>query len=167
VFDGGAALMLLVFLAISFAVAALGVLTTVGAVDGWYARAPHVAWTPPNWAFGAVWTLLYILIAVAGWLVWLRRYQAVVNGPLALYVAQLFVNSLWTPVFFGGYPLIGEPALWIAVALIISLDLLVVATIAAFWPVSRAAALLLVPYLVWILYASTLNWGDAALTALP
>jgi tryptophan-rich sensory protein len=162
----GAALMLIVFLAIAFAVAGLGVATTLGAVDGWYARAPHVSWTPPNWAFGAVWTVLYTLIAVSGWLVWLRRYQARVNVPLALYVVQLVVNSLWTPVFFGGYTLIGEPALWIAVALIIALDLLVVATIAAFWPVSRVAALLLVPYLLWILYASTLNWGDAILASL-
>jgi translocator protein len=69
-------------------------------------------------------------------------------------------------VFFGGYPLIGVGALWIAVGIIVLLDLLVVATIATAWPVSRAAALLLLPYLAWILYASTLNWGDAVLISL-
>ena len=76
------------------------------------------------------------------------------------------LNSLWTPIFFAGYGLIGPAALWIALIVIIALDLAVTATIAAFWPVSRLAAVLLVPYLVWILYASTLNWGDAALNAL-
>ena len=106
--------------------------------------------------------MLYALIAVSGWLLWLRGAR----GALALYVTQLVVNSFWAPVFFGGYPLIGVPALWLGVGIIVVLDLLVAATIAAAWPVSRTAALLLVPYLVWILYASTLNWGDAVLVSL-
>jgi benzodiazapine receptor len=159
-------LMLLAFLAIAFAVAAFGTLTSVSAVDGWYARAEHVTWTPPNWAFGVVWTVLYTLIAVSGWLVWLQRRSAPVRMPLAFYVAQLVLNALWTPVFFGGFPLIGTPALWIALAIILLLDLAVTATIVLFWPISRTAALLLLPYLLWILYASTLNWGDAILASL-
>ena len=154
--------MLVVFLLIAFAVAAFGSLVSVTGVDGWYADAPHVTWTPPNWAFGVVWTVLYTMIAVSGWLLWRRRARA----PLAFFVAQLVVNAIWTPVFFGAYPFIGSTALWIGVAVIIVLDLLVVATIAVAWPVSRAAALLLVPYLVWVLYASTLNWGDAVLISL-
>ena len=153
---------LLGFVLIAAAVAALGTAVGIAQVDGWYARVPHVTWTPPDWAFGAVWTVLYLLIAVSGWLLW-RRHA---HGALALYVAQLVVNALWTPVFFGGYPLIGVAALWIAVGIIVLLDLLVVATIATAWPVSRAAALLLLPYLAWILYASTLNWGDAVLISL-
>jgi tryptophan-rich sensory protein len=153
------------FLAIAYAVAAFGALTTIGAVDGWYARAPHVVWTPPNAAFGPVWAVLYTLIAVAGWLVW--RAQ----GPrravaLPLFVVQLVLNSLWTPIFFSGFQLIGAGALWLALVVILALDLVVAATIAAFWPVSRLAAILLLPYLLWILYASTLNWGDAVLNAL-
>jgi tryptophan-rich sensory protein len=112
--------------------------------------------------FGAVWAVLYVLIAIAGWLLWLRSAR----GPLILFVVQLAVNSVWTPIFFGGYPLIGDPALWIAVGVIVLLDLLVAAAIIASWPVSRAAALLLVPYLAWILYASTLNWGDAVAISL-
>lgn len=153
---------LALFLLIAIAVAAFGGVVSAAQVDGWYASAPHVTWTPPNWAFGAVWSVLYVLIAVSGWLLWLRRAR----GALGLYVAQLAVNALWTPVFFGAYPLIGRSALWIALAIIVLLDLLVVATIATAWPVSRWAAALLVPYLAWILYASTLNWGDAVLSAL-
>jgi tryptophan-rich sensory protein len=157
---------LLAFLAVAIAVAALGSLTTLGTVDGWYARAGHVAWTPPNRIFGVVWSVLYAMIAVAGWLVWRQRHRGEVRIPLTLYVAQFVLNALWAPVFFGGYQLIGVAALWVAVVIIIALDLVVAATVASFWPISRAAALLLVPYLLWVLYASSLNWGDAALNAL-
>jgi tryptophan-rich sensory protein len=164
--DGRAWLVLLAFLAISFGVAAFGSLTSVSAVNGWYAQVPHVTWTPPNWAFGAVWTVLYACIAVAGWLVWLERRSRPTGVALGLYVAQLVLNALWTPLFFGGYDLIGQPALWLALVVILVLDLAVAATTAAFWPISHAAALLLVPYLLWILYASSLNWGDAVLISL-
>jgi translocator protein len=153
---------LLLFLLIAMAVAALGSVVAVSQIDGWYATAPHVTWTPPGWAFGAVWSVLYVLIAVSGWLLWLRRAR----GALILYIAQLAVNALWTPVFFGGYPLIGPAALWLGVAVIVLLDLLVVATIVVAAPVSRWAAVLLLPYLAWILYASTLNWGDAVIISL-
>lgn len=159
-------LMLLAFLGIAFAVAAFGSLTTIGAVDGWYAQVPHTAWTPPNWAFGVVWTVLYTLIGVAGWLVWLERRTGDTRIALGLYVGQLVLNALWTPLFFGGYGLIGLPALWSAFVVILLLDLAVAVTIAVFWPISRTAALLLVPYLLWILYASSLNWGDAVLVSL-
>jgi translocator protein len=159
-------LVLLAFLAIAFAVAALGSLTSIGAVDGWYARVSHAAWTPPNWAFGVVWTILYTMIAVSGWLVWRERHVMETGVALGLYVVQLVLNAFWTPVFFGGYNLIGLPALWIALVLILVLDLAVAATITSFWHLSRPAALLLVPYLVWILYASSLNWGDAVLISL-
>ena len=154
--------MLVVFLLISLAVAAFGSIVSVSQINGWYADAPHVTWTPPGWLFGVVWTVLYTLIAVSGWLLWLRRARA----PLAFFVAQMVVNALWTPFFFGGYPILGTAALWIGVVIIVVLDLLVVATIGVAWPVSRAAALLLVPYLAWVLYASTLNWGDAVLISL-
>jgi benzodiazapine receptor len=164
--DAGSIGMLIAFLAIAYAVAAFGALTTIGAVNGWYSRSPHVLWTPPNFAFGPVWSVLYTLIGVSGWLVWQHRTHRNAAVALPLFVVQLVLNSLWTPVFFGGYGLIGSSALWIALVVIIALDLAVAATIAAFWPVSRLAAILLLPYLVWILYASTLNWGDAALNAL-
>ncbi|WP_375399522.1 TspO/MBR family protein [uncultured Amnibacterium sp.] len=155
--------MLVVFVGIAFAVAALGTITTITSVDGWYAHSPHVPWTPPNWTFGVVWTVLYAMIGVSGWLVWRQRRSRIVGPALAAYVLQLVLNSLWAPVFFGGFAFLGLSALWIGLAIILLLDLAVTATIAGFWPLSRPAALLLVPYLGWILFASTLNWGDAAL----
>jgi benzodiazapine receptor len=163
--DARSVVALILFLVVSFAVAAFGSITTISAVNGWYAEAAKAAWSPPNWLFGPVWIVLYAAMAVAAWLVWLRRYFDYVTPALTLYVAQLFLNSVWTPIFFGGYEVIGGPSLWIALAVIVLLDICVVGTILVFWPTSRTAALLLVPYLAWILYATTLNWADAALNA--
>lgn len=161
--DGRSWLALVLLLALSFAVAAFGVVTSTAAVGGWYEGAAKVGWTPPNWLFGPVWTVLYILMAVAAWLVWLRRHFEHVVPALTLYAAQLFLNSVWSPTFFGAYELIGPAALWIGLAVIVLLDVCVLATIITFWPVSRTAAILLVPYLAWVLYATTLNWGIAVL----
>ncbi len=157
--------MLVAFLAISTAVAAFGGLTTISAVDGWYASAAKVAWNPPNWIFGPVWTLLYASMSVAAWLVWRRRHFVDVRPALALYVGQLVLNSVWTPVFFGGFVIAGGSALWIGAVIIVLLDVCVIATIVAFRPVSRPAAWLLMPYLAWIIYATTLNIGLAILNA--
>jgi translocator protein len=160
--DLGSILVLALFLLISAAVAFFGTVTTISTIDGWYADAVKVPWSPPNWLFGPVWTLLYAAMAVSAWLVWRRRLFYV--GPaLALYIGQLFLNSVWTPVFFGGYEIIGSAALWIGLAVIVLLDVCVTATIVAFWYVSRPAAVLLMPYLAWILFASTLNLGLAIL----
>ncbi|MCU1571612.1 MAG: hypothetical protein JWR33_2353 [Naasia sp.] len=164
-FERRSVLVLALFLAISFAVAAFGSLTTIASKDGWYADASKVAWTSPGWMFGPVWTVLYVLMAVSAWLVWRHRKFEDVRPALLLYVVQLFVNSLWSPVFFAGYSLIGAASLWIALAVILVLDVCVIATLVTFWPISRTAALLLLPYLAWILYSTTLNLGDAYLNS--
>jgi len=158
-------LVLVAFLAISFAVAALGTIATAGNVDGWYADAEKAPWNPPSWIFGPAWTLLYTLMSVAAWLVWRRRREFPVRRALTLYVVQLVLNSIWTPVFFGLYPTAGAPALWIALVIILLLDVVVLLTMLAFWPVNRAAAWLLVPYWAWLLFATTLNWALAALNS--
>ena len=152
------ALVLLAFLTISFGVAALGTLTTISTVDGWYATAEKAPWSPPNFLFGPVWTVLYALIAVSGWLVWreIRRVPPI-------FIVQLVLNALWTPVFFGAYPLIGAPALWIALAIIVAIDVTVLLTMLRFWKVSQRAAWLLVPYWAWVLFATTLNAAVAVL----
>jgi benzodiazapine receptor len=162
---GRALLMLLVFLLISAAVAAFGSLSTISNVDGWYASAEKVFWNPPNQLFGPVWTLLYGLMSVAAWLVWLRREQPGARRALWTYVGQLVLNALWTPMFFGAYPLIGPEALWIALGIILALDVLILVTMIRFWPHSRAAAWLLVPYWAWVLFATTLNAGLAILNS--
>ncbi len=151
------ALMLVAQLAIVAAVAALGSLTTIQNVDGWYADAAKAAWSPPNWIFGPVWSVLYTLMAIAIWLVWRERSAVPVRRAFTLYVTQLVLNALWTPVFFGLYPVIGTVALWIALGIIVAMDVLVLATIISFWRVSRVAAWLLVPYWAWVLFATTLN----------
>jgi tryptophan-rich sensory protein len=164
------ALVLVALLAINVAVAALGSIATITQVDGWYADAEKAFWSPPNGLFGPAWTVLYTLMAVAAWLVWRESNRdgspisrADVRRALTLYVIQLVLNAVWTPVFFGLYPLIGVSALWLALAIIVAMDVLVLLTMIAFWRVRRAAAVLLIPYWAWILFATTLNVAVAVL----
>jgi translocator protein len=159
------ALVLVAFLAISFGVAALGSLATIQNVDGWYETAEKASWSPPNAIFGPVWTLLYTLMSVSAWLVWRERKRVDVRPALTMYVVQLVLNALWTPVFFGLFPAIGAPALWIALAIILALDVLVLLTMLRFWPVRKAAAWMLVPYWAWVLFATTLNAAAAVLNS--
>jgi tryptophan-rich sensory protein len=150
-------LALVLFIAIAFGVAAVGSIATFQNVQGWYAEADKAFWTPPNIVFGPVWTVLYTLMSVAVWLVWREPASAARSRALGVYIAQLVLNAIWTPLFFGLYPVIGAPALWIALAVILALDVMVLITMLRFWPVRRAAAVLLIPYWAWVLYATTLN----------
>jgi translocator protein len=148
---------LVMFLAASGLVAALGSLATLGNVQGWYATADKAPWSPPNWLFGPVWTILYTAMAVAAWLVW-RRKGATRTGPaMGSYAVQLLLNLAWTPAFFGLYPVFGTVALWLAFAIIVGLAVAIAATILRFGPISRIAGLLMLPYLAWVVFASTLN----------
>ena len=159
------ALVLVAFLAIAYAVAALGSIATISQVDGWYADADKVSWNPPSALFGPVWTVLYALMAIAAWLVWRERERrpAEARHALGSYVVQLVLNAIWTPLFFGLYPVIGVAALWIAAIVIVALDVAVLVTILAFWRVRKVAAVLLIPYWAWVLFATTLNVGIAVL----
>ncbi|WP_198943312.1 TspO/MBR family protein [Actinokineospora bangkokensis] len=139
------------FLVLCFGIAALGALATAGNVDGWYATADKPSFTPPNWLFGPVWTVLYALIAVSGWLV---RHD---RPALVAWSVQLVLNLAWSPLFFG------LEQLWLGFAVIVALDLAVVWTIAAARRVRPVAAWLLVPYLAWVLFATALNLGLALL----
>ena len=155
--------MALVFLGAVALIAFLGSRATIANTDGWYAEVTKVPWDPPNAVFSPVWTVLYILIALAGWLLWRRGYApSGPNGarrPLTIYVVQLVLNGLWTPVFFAGYPVIGEPAWWVALAIIVLLIASVVWLGVAASRFSKTAAWIMVPYLLWLLFASTLNAG--------
>ena len=153
---GAQVLGLLVLLAASALVAGLGGLASASNVDGWYAGADKAPWSPPNWVFGPVWTLLYTAMAVAAWLVWRARAEGT-GRALTLYAVQLVLNLLWTPAFFALYPALGTPALWIALAIIVALAVVLAATLVRFRRISRPAGLLLVPYLAWVVFASTLN----------
>jgi tryptophan-rich sensory protein len=114
----------------------------------WYAGLTKPSFNPPAWLFGPVWTVLYILIAVAGWCVW-RRDRT--DWPMKLWWAQLALNFLWTPVFFGAHQ--------IGLALVVILLLLaaILGFIATAWRQDRVAAWLFVPYALWVAFASALN----------
>jgi benzodiazapine receptor len=100
--------------------------------------------------------VLYTTMAVAAWLVWRRRAEGS-RAALTAYGVQLGLNLLWTPVFFGLYPVMGTSALWIAFAIIVALAVAVAVTVMLFGPISRAAGLLMLPYLSWVVFASSLN----------
>jgi len=116
--------------------------------DGWYAGLNKPAFNPPNWVFGPVWTILYVLIAVAG-----ARVFAVAGGgtATAAWVAALALNFLWSPVFFG----LRRPAA--ALVVVLALLAVIVVFVVLSWPVDRLAALLFLPYAAWVAFAATLN----------
>lgn len=149
-------LALIPWLLLVFAAAAFGAQFTPGP---WYAVLAKPDWTPPNWLFGPVWTALYLAMAVAAWRVAGRNSSLKVTA-LILFVAQLGVNALWSWLFFGRHEL-GQ-----ALADILVLDLLVLICLLLFWRIDRLAGLLLAPYLLWIGYASALNWRIWQLNAL-
>lgn len=144
----GHALALVGWLALTFAAAATGVFVSPG---GWYSSLAKPPWNPPSWLFGPVWTLLYAMMAVAAWLVWREGGWKAQGRALGLYLAQWALNALWTPLFFG----LRRPGL--AFAEIIALDAAVLLTLAAFWRAKRLSGLLLVPYMLWVAFATVLN----------
>lgn len=144
---------LLVLLAICYAAAAIGSAWTMPSIPTWYAGLAKPPWTPPNWVFGPVWSVLYTLMAVAAWLVWRRGGLAAQRVPLALFAIQLVLNIGWSAVFFSQH----LPAAGLAV--IVLLWLAILATALAFRRVTPLAAWLLVPYVLWVAYAITLNYG--------
>jgi tryptophan-rich sensory protein len=141
---------LVIFIALVFAVAWIASAVTLPAIPGWYAELSKPSFTPPNQVFGPVWSILYLMMAVAGWLVWRSRGPAR-NRALALFGVQLALNLAWSVLFFG-LKLIG-PALIEIFVLLAAIS----GTAVAAYRISRAAALLLVPYLAWVGYAAALN----------
>jgi translocator protein len=114
----------------------------------WYEALAKPEWTPPNWMFGLVWPLLYLFIAIAGWLVWRSKGLGLA---LLFWIAQLVFNGLWSYFMFGlneiDSAMIDIALLWLAIAGFIFMS----------WRISRLAALLFVPYLAWVSFAAALN----------
>ncbi len=117
---------------------------------GWYAGLAKPAWTPPNWLFGPVWSVLYLMIAVAGWLVWDSEAP---RSARWLWGAQLVLNGVWSPIMFGMHNIT------LALVVIVLMWLAIAAFIATTWRPVRTAALLFVPYLAWVSYATALNFA--------
>lgn len=129
---------------------AIGVLTSPTGNSPWYQSLSKPTFNPPGWIFAPVWTILYTMMGIALWLL-LRADWAEARWAILLFAAQLLLNALWTPAFFRWHE-IG----W-ALADIVAMELLIVATIAAAWPASRPAAMLLLPYAAWVAFATVLN----------
>jgi tryptophan-rich sensory protein len=118
--------------------------------DAWYARLAKPAWNPPNWLFAPVWSVLYVLIAVAGWLVW-RKTEDFAHPALVFWVAQLLLNLAWTFLFFRRH----SPAL--ALLDIGVLLAVIVGFIFTAMSASPLGALLFAPYAIWVAFALFLN----------
>jgi benzodiazapine receptor len=136
------------FVAVCLGGGAVAGLATSASVTAWYPQLAKPSWTPPGWLFGPVWTVLYIMMAVAGWRVWRRVGW---SAPHALFAIQLALNIAWSFSFFAARNpvagLINIAALWCAI----------VATTIVFARIDRVAGALFVPYLAWVSFATALN----------
>lgn len=143
---------LLAWLALVLLAGGLGAVASVDAAS-FYAQLNKPAWAPPAGVFGPVWSALYVLMAVAAWLVWREAHQPPRSAALAVFVVQLAVNALWSWLFFAWH--LGA---W-AFADVLLLVLLIVGTIGLFRRVRPLAAWLMLPYLLWVAFASALTWA--------
>lgn len=139
----------IVALALTFAAGYIGSRFTVGE---WYAALSKPSWNPPNWIFGPVWSLLYILMAISAWIVWREKGIAGAIFPLSIFLLQLMLNAAWSWLFFG----LHRPS-W-AFAEIAVLWLAILANTILFWRIKTIAGMLLVPYLAWVTFAAVLNY---------
>lgn len=143
---------LLGWLALVLVAGGLGAVASVDAAS-FYAQLNQPAWAPPAGVFGPVWSALYLLMALAAWLVWREPEQPARGTALAVFVVQLAVNALWSWLFFAWHQ-----GAW-AFADVLLLLLLIVATMVLFHRVRPLAAWLLLPYLLWVAFASALTWA--------
>jgi len=141
---------LLYWLAACFCAAAIGGFASVHA-DSFYQQLTKPDWAPPGWLFGPVWSVLYTTMAIAAWQVWAVRGWRGASFGLSLFCMQLGINALWTWLFFyfhlGAFSFFDIILLW----------WLILAAIVQFWRIKPAAGALLIPYLIWVTFAATLN----------
>ncbi len=138
----------------SLAAGAIGSTATVTGINSWYAYLTKPSFNPPNWIFGPVWTTLYILMGVALYLVWQQGLKkSFVKNSFYLFILQLILNSAWSITFFG----LQNPGL--AFIIIILLWLIILMLIIRFYKINKTAAYLLIPYILWVSFASLLNFS--------
>ena len=136
-----------------FGVAFIGSIFTNPSVPSWYAALAKPSWTLPDWIFSPVWSTLYLMMALAAWLVWRQGGIASAALPMTLFLVQLGLNLTWSILFFGlrmPGPAFGEIViLWCAI----------LTTMIAFWRSTPLAGYLLLPYLIWVTFAAVLNFS--------
>lgn len=147
----GSLVRLVVSLAICFAAAALGSWLTLPSIPTWYAGLTKPFFSPPNWVFGPVWTLLYAMMAIAFWRVWTLGRGTALQVAVLAFAVQLALNVAWSGAFFA----LHMP--WLALIDIVALLLAIIATMGAFSRIDGLASWLLVPYLAWVSFATALN----------
>lgn len=141
---------LVVWLVITFLAAGVGSLATIQA-ETFYTQLARPRWAPPSSVFGPVWAVLYALMGFAAWLVWRERGFVAARTALTLFLLQLAANTFWSWLFFGWH--LGE----LSFAFILLLWILIAATLITFFRIRPLAGILLVPYLLWVSFASVLN----------
>ena len=144
-------LSLLIAIAIPQLISGIGAYFTLSSVNGWFLTLSKPQWNPPSWVFGPVWTVLYLLMGVAAFLIWRKGKTIPVSKALTLYTIQLLFNLLWTILFFG------LKRIDMAFLEIIILWVLIFFTIKEFYGIHKVASYLLIPYLIWVTFASFLN----------
>ena len=147
---------LIISIVLPFLAAAIGSVFTSSSVSTWYVELNRPVFNPPDWVFGPVWTLLYLMMGISLYLVWTSRSKHQEFAFIA-FGAQLFLNALWSILFFG----LKMPLL--AFIEIVLLWIAIIATIFYFYRVKRSAAYMLVPYLLWVSFAAVLNLSIALL----
>lgn len=132
----------------------VGAMINAKAIPTWYAFIDRPSFAPPDWLFAPVWTALYVMMGIALFLVWRKGTgQPGVKAALMAFAAQLVLNGIWTPVFFGFRSLLG------GLVVIVLMWIAILITIIRFFPISRTAGILLIPYLAWVSFAAALNAG--------
>lgn len=137
---------------ICLGVGSIGTIFTLSSIPTWYAGLTKPAFTPPNWLFGPAWTLLYALMGIAAYIIWAKGLnKREVRIAFSIFLAQLVLNAVWTPIFFGLH--------WLLLAFIeiIVLWLMILWTIIKFYRLSAPAGWLLLPYILWVSFAAALN----------
>ncbi len=144
---------LIISLALPQLAGIVGSLFTTSAIPTWYATLQRPSFSPPNWIFGPAWITLYILMGISVYLIWQRiEKNKTAKGALWMFWVHLFFNASWSIIFFG----LQNPGL--AFVNIIIIWLLIIALMIKFWKINRWASYLLIPYLLWVSFASVLNY---------
>ena len=144
---------LLVFILITLFAGFIGSLFTTPSIASWYAFINKPSFSPPNWLFAPVWSLLYILMGIAAFLIWQKRDNLKTKPALMFYGIQLILNTFWSIIFFGMH----NPGL--AFLEIIILWTFILITLIKFYKINKAAGFLFIPYLLWVSFASILNFA--------
>ena len=132
----------------------IGTIFTMDSIPTWYAALNKPSFNPPNWLFGPVWTVLYLMMGISLFIVWKEDLKnKIVKSAFIIFMIQLFLNTIWSVVFFGMQSISG------GLIIIVLLWLMILFTIIKFMKISRVAGILLIPYLLWVSFATFLNYS--------